>query len=408
MMKCRHCATELSDTFVDLGFSPPSNAYLSVEALSKPEVAYPLRVMVCRSCWLVQTEDYAHHDVLFDADYAYFSSTSSSWLAHSKAYASMIIGRLKLGTHSHVVELAANDGYLLQYFMQDGIPCLGVEPTASTARAARAKGIEIEESFFGVALAQQLRTQRSAADLIIANNVLAHVPDINDFIGGMAVLLTQDGTVTVEFPHLQNLIAQSQFDTIYHEHFSYLSLGTVDVIMRRHGLRVYDVETLPTHGGSLRVYACRMEASLQATAAVEVVLDAEKAFGLQGIDAYAGFQAKARHIKMALLSFLLEQQRLGKKVLAYGAAAKGNTLLNYAGVDADLLPMVADAAISKQGKWMPGNHVPIVTPEVLLAEKPDYVLILPWNIRNEVEAQLSQIRNWGGQFVIAIPTLHIW
>lgn len=407
-MKCRHCDHELNNVFVDLGFSPPSNAYLMAEALSRPEVSYPLRVLVCHACWLVQTEDFTHHDELFDADYAYFSSTSLSWLAHAKTYSDRIVARLGLDTHSQVVELAANDGYLLQYFKQKAIPCLGVEPTASTAQAAREKGIRIEEAFFGVALARQLLERDGAADLIIANNVLAHVPDINDFIGGMHVLLAPEGTVTIEFPHLLNLIAQQQFDTIYHEHFSYLALGSVSTIMASAGLRVYDVEQIATHGGSLRIYACHQHATHAMTDAVTVLAQQERDFGLERLQTYQGFQAKAQQIKLGLLQFLLEQKRLGKKVLAYGAAAKGNTLLNYSGVDSDLLPMVADAAPSKQHKYLPGSHIPVVTPEALFAEKPDFVLILPWNIKEEVTAQLAVIRQWGGQFVIAVPNIQIW
>ncbi|MBN9357730.1 MAG: class I SAM-dependent methyltransferase [Herbaspirillum huttiense] len=407
-MKCRHCQTELHDTFLDLGFSPPSNAYLRAEDLRRPETTYPLKVMVCRQCWLVQTEDYTHYDQLFATDYAYFSSTSSTWLAHAARYVDMIAARLNLNAQSLVVELAANDGYLLQYVQQKGIPCLGVEPTTSTADAARARGIAIVEEFFGVALGQRLRESHGAADLIAANNVLAHVPDINDFVGGMRALLAPQGTVTVECPHLLNLIAQAQFDTVYHEHFSYLSLVAVQRVMQSQGLRVYDVEELPTHGGSLRIYACHADAAIAATPAVQAMLAREREAGLERIEGYAGFQARAEGIKLQLLSFLLEQKRAGKKVLAYGAAAKGNTLLNYSGVHPDLLAMVADAAPSKQDKYMPGSHIPIVSPQRLLDEKPDVVLILPWNIKDEVAQQLAEIRAWGGRFAIAVPQLQVW
>jgi SAM-dependent methyltransferase len=407
-MKCRHCQTELHDTFIDLGFSPPSNAYLRAEDLRRPETTYPLKVMVCRQCWLVQTEDYTHYDQLFATDYAYFSSTSSTWLAHAARYVDMIAARLQLNAQSLVVELAANDGYLLQYVQQKGIPCLGVEPTTSTADAARARGIAIVEEFFGVALGQRLRESHGAADLIAANNVLAHVPDINDFVGGMRALLAPQGTVTVECPHLLNLIAQAQFDTVYHEHFSYLSLVAVQRVMQSQGLRVYDVEELPTHGGSLRIYACHADAAIAATPAVQAMLAREREAGLERIEGYAGFQARAEEIKLQLLSFLLEQKRAGKKVLAYGAAAKGNTLLNYSGVHPDLLAMVADAAPSKQDKYMPGSHIPIVSPQRLLDEKPDVVLILPWNIKDEVAQQLAEIRTWGGRFAIAVPQLQVW
>ncbi|MCA1326245.1 class I SAM-dependent methyltransferase [Herbaspirillum sp. alder98] len=407
-MKCRHCQTELLDTFIDLGFSPPSNAYLKAEDLRRPETHYPLKVVVCHQCWLVQTEDYTHYDQLFDTEYAYFSSTSTTWLEHASRYVDMIVARLGLGEKSLVVELAANDGYLLQYVQQKGIACLGVEPTRSTADAARAKGIAIVEEFFGVALGRRLRESHGAADLIAANNVLAHVPDINDFVGGMSALLAPQGTVTVECPHLLNLIAQSQFDTIYHEHFSYLSLVAVERVMRSQGLRVYDVEELPTHGGSLRIYACHIDSAIEVRPAVAAMLSREREFGLEDITAYAGFQHKAEEIKMQLLSFLLEQKRAGKKVMAYGAAAKGNTLLNYSGVHADLLSLVADAAPSKQDKYMPGSHIPIVSPQRLLQEKPDVVLILPWNIKDEVTQQLAEIRSWGGRFAIAVPQLQVW
>lgn len=407
-MKCRHCSTELTDTFVDLGFSPPSNAYLRREDLVRPEVHYPLRVMVCPICWLVQTEDYAHHEQLFATDYAYFSSTSTTWLAHAAKYVDMIVARLGLNGASKVVELAANDGYLLQYMQQRGIPNLGVEPTRSTADAARAKGIHIVEEFFGVGLARKLLESEGPADLMIANNVLAHVPDINDFLGGIALLLAPDGTVTIEFPHLLNLVRLAQFDTIYHEHFSYLALGSVETMMRKQGLRVYDVEELPTHGGSLRIYACRENAAQTMQPAVEAMRRREQDFGLQDMRTYRGFQVKAETIKLDFLAFLLEQKRLGKKVMAYGAAAKGNTLMNYSGVHADLVSLVADAAVSKQSKYMPGSHVPIVSPEALLAEKPDFVVILPWNLKEEVENQLACIRDWGGKFVVAVPALQVW
>jgi SAM-dependent methyltransferase len=407
-MKCRHCSTALTDTFVDLGFSPPSNAYLRQEDLVRPETYYPLRVMVCRACWLVQTEDYAHHEQLFATDYAYFSSTSTTWLAHAAGYVDMIVGRLGLDGGSKVVELAANDGYLLQYMQQRGIPSLGVEPTHSTADAARAKGVQVVEAFFGVDLARKLLENEGPADLMIANNVLAHVPDINDFLGGIALLLAPDGTVTIEFPHLLNLVQFAQFDTIYHEHFSYLALGSVETMMRTQGLRVYDVEELPTHGGSLRLYACREDAALALRPAVDAMRKREHDFGLQDMQTYRGFQVRAETIKVDFLSFLLEQKRAGKKVMAYGAAAKGNTLMNYSGVHADLVSLVADAATSKQSKYMPGSHVPIVSPEMLIAEKPDFVVILPWNLKEEVEAQLSCIRDWGGKFVAAVPALLVW
>lgn len=407
-MHCRHCHTSLTHCVIDLGYAPPSNAYLSADALMRPEIHYPLRVMVCDACWLVQTEDYAHHAHLFDGEYAYFSSTSTTWLAHTVDYVDMIVPRLQLGARSYVVELAANDGYLLQYMVARNIPCMGVEPTHSTAQAARNKGIRIEQDFFGEALARVICARDGHADLMIANNVLAHVPDINDFLCGVAILLAPQGTITIEFPHLLNLVRQDQFDTIYHEHFSYLSLQVVDRIMRTCGLCVYDVEALPTHGGSLRLYAGHIAAGHVIRPAVADIVQQEQSYALESLACFRDFQARAKQIKTGLLAFLLAQQCLGKKVLGYGAAAKGSTLLNYAGVDADLLPMVADAAHAKQGKFLPGSHIPIVSPDVLLSHKPDYVVILPWNLKEEVTTQLAAIRQWGGQFVIAVPDIQVW
>lgn len=406
-MKCRHCQSPLQLDFVNLGFAPPSNAYRLATDLSTPETRYPLRVKVCEQCWLVQTEDFARHDALFDAQYAYFSSTSSTWLAHAQSYVAMITQRLALDSASFVVEVAANDGYLLQYVAQRGIRCLGIEPTYSTAQAARAKGLQIEEVFLGAASAKTLRERHGAADLVAANNVLAHVPDINDFVAGIEILLAPEGTVTFEFPHLLNLIAQTQFDTIYHEHFSYLSLLAVQPILQRAGLRVYDVENLPTHGGSLRVYACRQNAAQPEQASVAAIIAGEKAAGLDQSAVYHDFQARADAVRLGLQAFLLEQKRAGKTVIGYGAAAKGNTLLNYAGVDGLLLPQVADAAPSKQGKYLPGSHIPVITPQALLDARPDFVLILPWNLKHEVMQQLAQIREWGGQFVVAVPEVEI-
>lgn len=407
-MKCRHCKSELSHQFIDLGFAPPSNAYLHPAGLSAPETYYPLRVMVCDQCWLVQTEDYAHHGELFNHEYAYFSSTSSSWLAHARRYVEDMVTRFHLDANSLVVELAANDGYLLQYVQQRDIPCVGIEPTRSTAVAARSKGIRIVEEFFGRTLATRLRASEGAADLIAANNVLAHVPDINDFVGGIQILLSEQGTATLEFPHLLNLLRLTQFDTIYHEHFSYLSLGVVERIATSQGLRVYDVEKLDTHGGSLRVYVCHQAATARTTESVSEVLAEEAAFGLENLESYRNFRHSVEKIKLDLLSFLIEQKREGRSVMAYGAAAKGNTLLNYCGVHANLIAKVGDAAAAKQGKYMPGSHISIVSPDQLLASRPDFVFILPWNIRSEVEHQMAPIREWGGKFVIAIPHLEIW
>lgn len=406
-MNCRHCHAPLEHVFLDLGFAPPSNAYLAAADLNKPELYFPLKLFVCEQCWLVQTEDYAEADQLFSHDYAYFSSVSQSWLDHAARYASMITERLELGKNSRVIEIASNDGYLLKNFVASGIPCLGIEPTDSTAGAAEKLGIPVMREFFGKKLAESLVDQGKQADLIIGNNVYAHVPDINDFTAGLKTLLKPEGTVTLEFPHLMRLIEHTQFDTVYHEHFSYLSLYTVCRIFQQAGLRIYDVEELPTHGGSLRIYGCHAEKSISATSAVDAVLAEETRQGLRDLDTYHAFQIKADRVKDDFLGFLIEQKRLGKKVAAYGAAAKGNTLLNYAGIKPDLLPFVCDAAASKQGKFMPGSHIPILSPEVLLEVRPDYLVILPWNIASEVTNQNAGLANLGTNFVTAIPKLAI-
>jgi 2-polyprenyl-3-methyl-5-hydroxy-6-metoxy-1,4-benzoquinol methylase len=407
-VKCRHCKAELELPFADLGAAPPSNAYLTHETKHAPEKYFPLRVLVCTNCWLVQTEDYAGAEELFSADYAYFSSFSTTWLQHAERYVRNMAQRFALGEQSLVVEVAANDGYLLQYAKADGIPCLGIEPTASTANAARAKGIEILEAFFGVEFARELVATGRQADLTAANNVLAHVPDINDFVGGFALLLKADGVATFEFPHLLNLIRQNQFDTIYHEHYSYLSLTAVKAIFTRNGLTVFDVEELPTHGGSLRVYAQRSDMGRRTTdARVTEMLQREATAGMTTPSFYENFQGRADKVKNDLLAFLLEARRNGKKVAGYGAAAKGNTLLNYAGVRPDLLPYVVDRNPAKQGKFLPGSRVPIVGEEELRRNKPDYVLILPWNLRDEVTGQLIYIREWGGRFITAVPSMEI-
>ncbi|WP_019882511.1 MULTISPECIES: class I SAM-dependent methyltransferase [unclassified Methylophilus] len=405
-MKCRHCHHETTHPFLDLGSSPPSNAYLTTETLNKPEKWFPLKVMVCDHCWLVQTEDFADAHELFDADYAYFSSFSSSWLAHAQHYVESMVGRFKLDSNSRVIEIAANDGYLLQYVQAQNIPCLGIEPTHSTAEAARGKGIEIIEEFFGVALAEKLVAQGYQADLTAANNVLAHVPDINDFVGGFSRLLKPNGVSTFEFPHLVNLVQQNQFDTIYHEHFSYLSLTSVKTIFEKNGLQVFDVEEIPTHGGSLRVYAQRSDTGTHpSTARLQDVLNKEQTLGIDNLDFYQHFQEKVNRIKNDLISFLIEAQKTGKKVIAYGAAAKGNTLLNFTGVRPDLLPYVVDKNPAKQNKFMPGSRIPIVSEEIIRSERPDYILILPWNIKQEVVAQLDYVRDWSAKFVTAIPML---
>jgi SAM-dependent methyltransferase len=407
-MKCRHCGSNLELPLVDLGSSPPSNAYLTEQALKAPEKCFPLRVLVCEHCWLVQTEDAAPAQELFDADYAYFSGFSSTWLAHCERYVTDMAGRFELGPNSHVVEVAANDGYLLQYVQARNIPCTGVEPTASTAAAARAKGIPIVEDFFGVRLARELAAQGKQADLTTANNVLAHVPDINDFVAGFAVLLKPQGVATFEFPHLLKLIAESQFDTIYHEHFSYLSLTAVDRIFAANGLTVFDLEEHPTHGGSLRVFAQRSDTGQHSRGAkVDELLEREAQAGMTTARYYAGFQAKADAVKNDFLAFLSSAKRQGQSVAAYGAAAKGNALMNYAGIRPDLIPFVADRNPAKQGKYMPGSRIPIVDEPRLKNFKPHYVVILPWNLKTEVMGQLEYIKAWGGRFVTAVPCLEI-
>lgn len=407
-MKCRHCGRELRLPLVDLGSAPPSNAYLTERTLHAPESWYPLRVLVCEGCWLVQTEDFSRAEELFDADYAYFSAFSESWLAHCERYVEQVTERFGLTAESRVVEVAANDGYLLQYVLRRGISCIGVEPTASTAAAARARGIPIIEAFFGSALAEQIVAEGGAADLVVANNVLAHVPDINDFVAGIARLLKAPGVATFEFPHLMRLVDENQFDTVYHEHFSYLSLIAVERIFAANGLSVFDVEELSTHGGSLRVFAQRMDGgSRPVTPTVDALLGRERCAGMDGSAYYAGFQCKTERVKDEFLRFLLDAKREGRRVAAYGAAAKGNTLMNYAGIRPDLLPFVVDRNPSKQSKFLPGSRIPIVGEERLRAECPDYVVILPWNIKEEVTEQLEYIRRWGGRFVIAVPSLEV-
>lgn len=406
-MKCRHCGATLQHTFLDLGFAPPSNAYLAAQDLVKPEKYYPLKIKVCDHCWLVQTEDYTQADELFSSEYAYFSSTSTGWLAHAARYAEKMTRQLQLSKSSLVIEVASNDGYLLKNFVAAGIPCLGIEPTASTAAAAEALGIPVMREFFGEQMGKQLAAEAKQADLIAGNNVFAHVPDINDFTRGLKAALKPGGTITLEFPHLMRLIEHTQFDTVYHEHFSYLSLYTVDRIFDAAGLRVWNIEELTTHGGSLRVYGCHKEDARKMETDVSAMLAEEAQRGLQTLATYQNFQAKADRVKDDLLAFLIEQKRAGNKVAAYGAAAKGNTLLNYAGVKPDLLPFVCDAAAAKQGKFMPGSHIPILAPGALDEQRPDYLVILPWNIAAEVKQQNAKLARVGTKFVTAVPKLEI-
>jgi SAM-dependent methyltransferase len=405
-VKCRHCAAPLSLPLVDLGAAPPSNAYLTAAALERPEKWFPLRVLVCERCWLAQTQDFADAHELFDGDYAYFSGFSTTWVEHARRYVEEIVQELGLGASGMVVEVASNDGYLLQHVKARGIPCLGIEPTASTAAAARAKGIEVVGEFFGESLGRRLASEGRSADLMAANNVLAHVPDINDFLRGFAALLRPQGVATFEFPHLLRLLEGVQFDTIYHEHFSYLGMLAVDRIMRAAGLVPFRVQELPTHGGSLRVFAQRADTGTRAPdGSVERMLERERDTGLGSAARYAGFQAEAERVRDDLLSFLVDAKRAGRTVAAYGAAAKGNTLLNFAGVRPDLVRYVVDRNPAKQGKFMPGSRIPIVGPDELRRRRPDDLLVLPWNLLGEVRAQNEELARLGTRFMVAVPRL---
>jgi 2-polyprenyl-3-methyl-5-hydroxy-6-metoxy-1,4-benzoquinol methylase len=407
-MKCRFCKTELEYIFIDLVNSPASNSFLTKEQLNEPEVFYPLKVYTCHNCFLVQVDEYKKSDDIFSSDYVYFSSYSSTWLEHSRRYTEKMIDRFHYSDQSQIVEIASNDGYLLQYFHEKNIPVLGIEPTANTAKVAIEKGINTVVDFFGVQLAKELVARGVKADLLLGNNVLAHVPDIVDFVSGMKVLLKNDGVITMEFPHLVELIDNNQFDTIYHEHFSYLSFYTVREIFASQGLEMFDVEELPTHGGSLRIYAKHTEdRSKTVSPSVDALLQKEKEKGITDLSYYNNFGEKALKVKLDLLSFLIEQNRKGKGVAAYGAAAKGNTLLNYCGVKNDLIAFVVDANPNKQNKYLPASHIPVVNEAHLKGSKPDYVLILPWNLKEEITNQLKYIREWDGKFVLPIPELAI-
>ena len=407
-MQCRFCKTTLTDVFIDLVNSPASNSFLRQEQLDEPETFYPLKVYTCPSCFLVQLDEYKKSDAIFNSEYVYFSSFSTSWLEHSRQYTEAMTERFGLNKDSLVVELASNDGYLLQYFKQKGIPVLGVEPTANTARVAMEKGIDTVVDFFGVRLAATLAAENRKADLLLGNNVLAHVPDIVDFVGGMQRLLKENGVITMEFPHLMQLVDNNQFDTIYHEHFSYLSFSTVQKMFASQGLELFDVEELPTHGGSLRIYGKHAgDKNKPVSPRVATLLEKEAGKGMTGLAYYDHFQQKALGVKLALVQFLIEQKKAGKTVAAYGAAAKGNTLLNYCGVKNDLVEFVVDANPYKQNKFLPASHIPVVAEAHLKVRKPDYVLILPWNLRAEITQQLAYIRDWGGKFVIPIPELEI-
>lgn len=406
-MICRFCANPLTQVFLDLGCAPLSNAFLTKQALNEPEVFFPLKLFTCDKCWLVQLEEVQARSTIFSSDYVYYSSFSSSWLEHAKNYAEYAISRLGLNSESLVLEVASNDGYLLQYVDALGIPCIGIEPTEGTAEAARKKGIETITSFFGLELAQQLAKQRGLADLIVANNVLAHVPDINDFVEGLSALLDINGTITAEFPHLLQLVSHRQFDTVYHEHFSYFSLHTICKIFSTHGLKIWDVEQLPTHGGSLRIWASHQDRACREHNSVDAILRLEMDAGMLDRSYYENFQVQADAVKNDFIEFLLTQKRAGHKVAGYGAAAKGNTLINYCGIKPDLLPYIVDASPHKCGRWLPGSHIPVIDESQIRTDKPDYIVILPWNLQSEITRQLAYTAEWDCQFVVAVPRLTI-
>jgi len=407
-MKCRFCNTELNDVFIDLNNSPASNSFLKEQELNEPETFYPLKVYTCHQCFLVQVDEYKKSDAIFNSDYVYFSSYSTSWLKHAKAYTDAMAKRFGYTDQSLVIEVASNDGYLLQYFKEKKIPVLGIEPTANTAEVAVSKGIESVVDFFGVRLAKQLAAKNIKADLLLGNNVLAHVPDIVDFVGGMKIILKDKGVVTMEFPHLMQLVDNNQFDTIYHEHFSYLSFTTVRQIFASQGLELFDVDEISTHGGSLRIYAKHKEDKTKDISPnVAALLKKEADKGMNGLAYYDNFQQKALNVKLDLTDFLIQQKRAGKKVAAYGAAAKGNTLLNYCGIKNDLIDFVVDANPHKQNKYLPASHIPVVNEHYLKDKQPDFIIILPWNLKDEITTQLSYIKEWNGKFVVPIPALQI-
>ncbi len=407
-MQCRFCNTELKHIFIDLLNSPASNSFLTHQQLNEPEIFYPLKVYTCHHCFLVQLDEFKKSDDIFNSDYAYFSSYSKSWLAHAKKYTELMISRFGFNADSQVVEIASNDGYLLQYFHQQKIQVLGIEPTANTARVAINKGINTTIDFFGVGLANDLVAKDVKADLLLGNNVLAHVPDVVDFVAGMKILLKKTGIITMEFPHLMQLVDNNQFDTIYHEHFSYFSLHTVKQIFESQGLQLFDVEEIPTHGGSLRIYAKHKdESNKKISDSINILLESEKMKGMSSLFYYDDFQQKALSVKLALTAFLIEQKKAGKKVAAYGAAAKGNTLLNYCGIKNDLISYVVDANPHKQNKWLPASHIPVVDEATLKKDRPEFILILPWNLQTEIMHQLGYVKDWGAKFVIPIPHLQI-
>ncbi|NHZ99226.1 class I SAM-dependent methyltransferase [Massilia sp. CCM 8734] len=404
---CRACGAPLHHSFADLGLSPVSNAFVEPDQAAEGEMFYPLHAMVCAGCWLVQLADATRAELHFHANYVYFSSFSSSWLAHARAYVEQMTARLGLNGSSRVMEIASNDGYLLQYFQQAGIACIGIEPSGNTAAAARARGIDTRELFFNRATASALAAQGEQVDLLLGNNVLAHVPDLHDFVGAMPAVMKRQAVATLEFPHLLRLIADQQFDTIYHEHYAYLSLTALMPVFARAGLRVFDIEHLTTHGGSLRVHACLPGAAHATTAQVAACLEQEQAAGLMRLDTYTGFGERMRATKRALQRFLIDAKDQGKTIAAYGAAAKGNTLLNYCGIGADIIDYVVDSNPAKQGKLLPGSRIPVRAPHAVFETRPDYLLILPWNIKDELMGQMAGIRDWGGQFLLANPHIQV-
>jgi SAM-dependent methyltransferase len=408
MSFCRFCSCNLTHTFVDLGMSPLCESFLTAEQLNQMEPFYPLHVYVCEHCLLVQLQEYVRPETIF-TEYAYFSSYSDSWLQHAKSYADLMVERFNIGTQSQVVELASNDGYLLQYFVQKGIRVLGVEPAANVAQAAIKKGIPTVVKFFGTKTAQELSAERGKADLLLGNNVLAHVPDLNDFVAGMKIMLKPKGLITMEFPHLMRLMEENQFDTIYHEHFSYFSFATVEKVFAAHRLTIFDVEELPTHGGSLRIYACHSEDTDKSVTQRVIDLRArEEAAGFIRLKTYLCFAKKVEETKRNLLNFLIKAKREGKSIAGYGAPGKGNTLLNYCGIRTDFIDYTVDRNSYKHGKYTPGTHIPIYDPGKISETKPDYIFIFPWNLKTEIMKQLAYVREWGAQFVVPIPDLKVF
>lgn len=408
-LTCRFCKTPLQHTFVDLGMSPIANDYVPKEREHAMEPFYPLHVFVCGQCHLVQLPNYRREEEIFTDEYAYFSSYSSSWLAHSKEYVDMMMRRFGFTNNQLVVELASNDGYLLQYFKEHGIPVLGVEPTANTAKAAELKGIQSIVKFFGVDTAWQMKKDGQMADLLIGNNVLAHVPDLNDFVAGIPIILKESGVMTIEFPHLLQLMQRNQFDTIYHEHYSYYSFLTVERIFAHHGITLFDVEEIPTHGGSLRIYGCHTKnKKISVSANVGHLRQKERAAGLDRLETYTHYTEQVKETKRAALEFFIHAKRAGKTIVGYGAPAKGNTFLNYCGIRTDVLDYTVDASPHKQNHFLPGVRIPIYHPDKIKETKPDYVFILPWNLKDEVMEQHGYIGGWGGKFVVAIPRLEIF